>query len=450
MKKKGWGKYCKMPTDEVNISDVLERLHFLLRHFGSVLQEIEHQAVDPFGKIKNTIALMEKPSIPQPPSPSERYVEEWRKYRRNQLNRLGKSSLRYLCWQKEIVEDSMFCNCLIENVDQLPGRAIKGLVATIHQNWQKDSPEKPIVQYAHKQLLAFQGRDRTIAKWKTGAGMLLADKGAAYFARDVLLATFAHPQKASAEWAIIESSAYLRYAVYNAFYQSKEKLGNQADVTNYVLDSILDWDGWKIAPEGFRRIVEELILHNNVELIANKLRDKILTHELLGHPRLPANRNNWIGIKDAAKQKFITWLSKENILFFFDVVLKGRDPHGRRDFWLRYFEKMVDSRPLLSESTAFLISGNKNLQYGRLSAGTNSAAFVLDFGAVIAVEFSNVGRVYIYTRDEFNNRIPDLWRNAPIRESGLKDTNLPDGRMIRHVNWEEKVADTLAKYGIRP
>lgn len=441
-----------MPNNKsLSIDSVLDGLRVLPRYLDNISRGIVVTVSgNPFAKIKNTIAKIKKPLTPQPPSQSERYLEQWQQFKQDNTTIIDNLSLKYLCWQRDIVEDPAFSNYLNKNIEQLSARAIKGLVMIIHQNWQKDSPNKEIVKYTIRQLSAFSGRDRTIAKWKSSISMLLGKNGAAYFARDVLLPSLIPPKTAADVWALNENSGYMRYAAVNAFNQSLEKIGKQKDVTNYVLNVLFDWDTWQVNAGGFRFMVKELILHPNVQSIADLLRGKILTHPMLGDPRLPANRNKWSGIDPKAKAGFIAWLSKEDIKFFFDSVLKGHDPHGRRNFWLRYVDKMVASRPLLSEVTALSIRGNKDVKYGRLSAGTNRAAFILHFGEIIAVEFSDVGRVYIYKRSEFEQRIPDMWTNHPIREARLKDTSLPDERMIRHVNWGRNVISILAREGVRP
>jgi hypothetical protein len=120
---------------------------------------------------------------------------------------------------------------------------------------------------------------------------------------------------------------------------------------------------------------------------------------------------------------------------------------------------MIASRPLLSEKTAFQIRSDKDVNFGRLSAGMNSAAFILHFGEVVVVEFSDVGKVYIYKNAEFEQKaVKDMWTNIPIREDRLKNRYLPDERKIRHqslinivnVDWRDKATSILAREGIRP
>ncbi|HKZ41580.1 MAG TPA: EH signature domain-containing protein, partial [Candidatus Hodarchaeales archaeon] len=182
----------------------------------------------------------------------------------------------------------------------------------------------------------------------------------------------------------------------------------------------------------------------------------ILNHRLLGDPR--RYRSKWLGVDEIAVQRFISWLSKLDIVFFFDNVLQGRDRQGRRKFWLQYVEKMTSSRPFLSEMTARQFAHVRDVNFGKLTGGANQAAFILHFGEIVVVEFSDVGKIYIYKRNEFEKKIPDMWTMRHMIEYDLKDRRLPEERKIRHqplnrivnVDWREQTTSILAREGIRP
>ena len=255
-----------------------------------------------------------------------------------------------------------------------------------------------------------------------------------------------------------EHTAFTRLAAVSAFDEALNLIQTRNGVIPYILNDILCWDGWRIDAGGFRYIVNKLILHPQVERYAEALRPKILENNMLGDPRLPINRNKWLSIDKEARQRFIGWLSKRDIVFFFDHVLKGKDRHGRGEFWLGYVDCMQSSRPLLSDATAMEFRTNRDLNFGRLSAAANKAAFILDFGNVIVTEFSEVGRIYIYQRSEFDHNIKDIWTNSHIPESSLKNQRLSDDCKVRHkaikdivnVDWRRDVTRTLARYGVRP
>jgi hypothetical protein len=446
-------------SQNITIYDVLKGLELLPRHIDRISNEITNrQPKDIFKDIRETIESINKPVIPQKPPRSEHCLFQWKQFLKGKIDTLERNTVRYLCWEREAVEEPEFYKYIRKSIDRLSSREIKGLVTTIHLNWRNESHADAIVGFTLERLKRFGGRDRTIEKWKTGSEMLLGKSAAAVFARDVLLSSLRDIKSAAELWALNEESAFMRYAAVNAAEQAMGYFGQKSSITSYVLDHLLYWDGWKINAEGFRYIVKRLILHPRATSLAEDLRKKILTHSQLGDPRLPANRNKWIGIDAEARQKFIGWLARRDIVFFFDHVLKGRDVHGRREFWLRYVESMVSSRQLLSDYTAFEFRNNKDVSFGRLSSGSNKAAFVIDFGDVLAVEFSDVGCIYIYMKSEFERLRVDIWSSGPIREYQLKNQGIPDERRIIHraiakivnVDWRNNAANVLARFGVRP
>ena len=112
---------------------------------------------------------------------------------------------------------------------------------------------------------------------------------------------------------------------------------------------------------------------------------------------------------------------------------------------------MIGCRSLLSVTVALELRGNKNISFGLLSDTQNKAAFILDFGKIVAVEFSDVGCVYLFTREDFDKSISDMWSDQSIRECVLKNQNLPEERRVPHQGstWEDKVEKVLASNGIR-
>jgi hypothetical protein len=446
--------------DNLKIEEIIYGLGLVSRHLDSVSHKLTEIAPeDFFDKLRKTIAKIDKPATPQQPPRSEIYLQQWHQFKQGNKTLLDKSALKYLCWESEIVEDPAFCMYIDSNAAEISTRAIKGLVSSIHSQWNKDSPNKKIVLFTADKISTYSGKDRTLTKWKSRVPILLGTSGPALFAKHMLLESFSEPKIAAEQWAIRENTRYMRYAVVNAVNQSIQNIAHNSRMRDYVLDTLLFWNGWNVNADGFQFTVKELILHPNVNLFEEKLRVKILSHHMLGDPRFPANKNKWLGIDKSAKQRFIAWLARRDIVFFFDYILKGKDPHGRRDFWLRYVDKIIDSRPLLSENTAFQIRGDQDVNFGRLSAGMNSAAFILRFGDIVVVEFSDVGKVYIYKNAEFEQKaVKDMWTNMPIREDRLKNRYLPDERKIRHqalknivnVDWRDKATSILAREGIRP
>jgi hypothetical protein len=81
----------------------------------------------------------------------------------------------------------------------------------------------------------------------------------------------------------------------------------------------------------------------------------------------------------------------------------------------------------------------------------STSAFLLDFGRVMVVEFSQVNNaVYVYEHRE----IPDLndafWSQARFSLSTLKQKDRCIERMTHTPHWQSKMRTLLAQFGIHP
>lgn len=391
------------------------------------------------------------------PPPLARYKKEWEQFKKGKLEHLDRRAIRCLCWDHEIINDPSFCDYLHSWKVDLPTRAIKGLVWSLHATWVNDTPNTPICQTTLGKILLYSGVDKIIKKWNSNIDLILKNKSPELFGKNILVNQSLTPKHAADIWAISEHSRFMLYAVYQATFVCLKSITNNEGLTTHLFNTLLPWEGWKTSPPHLKKIVTDLILYQENNTLVDRIRSFVLNHPSLGDPRLPKNENNWIGIENNARMKFISWLSKRDIVFFFDHVLKGKDLHGRREFWLRYINRIQSSRPFLSKTTATFFENTKDVNFGKLSSGLNQAVFVLDFGRIVAVEFSDVGMIYLYKRIEFEARIPRLWNDESNSEYSFKDRNLPDDRKIRHkrlrsivhIDWREKTATILAREGIR-
>ncbi|MEI6847321.1 MAG: EH signature domain-containing protein [Chlorobiaceae bacterium] len=433
--------------------DGLKGLSRLLEN--SVRQQVHKVDENYFPKITRIIAQLESNMLVAvaPKSLRPKYRQLWLAYCEGNISEIDKTAIKWLCWESDIVHNQRFAEYLFRNVAVARARVIKGLVWTLHQNWVQKLPKIEITEYTAKQLNIYSGADRVLVKWQTDIITIIGESGPANFAKKNLLKENKSPKDASKEWALYEFSEYMYSVVAYAIDACVEDVVSSSDVIDYLFDTLLTWPGWERDRSILDIAVKKLVLHPDVNQFSKQLQHAILNHQLLGDPRLPANRNKWVGVEKNAIQQFIIWLSKEDIYFFFDYVLKGQDPHGRRDFWLNYVHKLIGCRSLLSDSVASQLHGNKNIKFGRLSNTQNRAAFILDFGRMVAVEFSNAGGgcVYLFQRDEFDDSTPDMWSNQYIPEFRLKNQDLSPECRVRHTGfWQSRVANVLAINGVRP
>ncbi len=410
-------------------------------------QLIPKEYVEPFPNIKQLIVRLEDKLlevVPPKPPPTDPRIQ-WEEYRRGERTTIDQSTVRSLCWESDIVHEPKFADYLIRNVEVAKTRVVKGLVWSLHQKWAQKLPKKEITEYTAGQLVSYSGRDRALVKWKGDIITIIAENGSTEFAKKHLLKELKHPKDASKEWALYEFSEYVYSAVAYAMDSCIENVTSSSAISDYLFETLFIWSGWESDRSVLDSTVKKLLYHRYVNRIFKSLLTAILSHPLLGDPRLPANRNKWVSVDQIACQHFIKCLSVADIHFFFDHVLKGQDRNRRRAFWLTHVHKLIGSRSLLSDAVASQLRGNKNISYGHLSATQNNAAFILDFGKIVAVEFSDVGCVYLFTRQEFDSSIPDMWTDHHIPERELKNMALPSERRVPHQGsrWQDKVDEVF-------
>ena len=63
----------------------------------------------------------------------------------------------------------------------------------------------------------------------------------------------------------------------------------------------------------------------------------VQNHKRLGDPRVRESSLNWPMIAPEAAQRYLSWLARDSITFFFNTILPNNSENRRRkDFWLRY------------------------------------------------------------------------------------------------------------------
>jgi len=239
-----------------------------------------------------------------------------------------------------------------------------------------------------------------------------------------------------------------------------EQLDRVPRYRDFLFKELIPWPGW--APSMLKNVASRLILfptRDDTQLI-EVITQFVRSDPRFGDPRHPQNRNNWLGIDEASK-RVQEWLSAADITFFFETVLpRGTDPHGRKAFWLRYVGcRGLRSRPLLSNSDKFRLrdvlrkNAAKGSDFGRL-LDEDTSAFILDFGPVIAIEFSAVGNAcYLYEKRAAAEIVPDIWTSLPFSKSNLKrKSKIATGQPITHDRpgrWKNEMERILARYGVR-
>jgi len=216
-----------------------------------------------------------------------------------------------------------------------------------------------------------------------------------------------------------------------------------------------------LLPGALHHAVSSLILSRAAEKsesFQQTLRNYVRHHARLGDPRLRQCMPNWRDMEAEAQQRFLSWLAKESIIFFFDTILPRNDENRRRaDFWLRYHSRMSDFQVAISEHDYWKLTANKSSSplplHSRVSQSSTSA-FLMKFkghgGDYVVVEFSETGNAaYIYDRALFestnvNLRTPQFQLNRHLKHDRRLD------RILHLGAWESPARRKLAELGIWP
>jgi hypothetical protein len=230
------------------------------------------------------------------------------------------------------------------------------------------------------------------------------------------------------------------------------------DDMNYILRELLSLE--QLSRQSFREGVGRIVLDEGIQRekeLVTMVKEYILENKSLGDPRNPRNDIYWAGVDETARNKVVEWLSSEDIVFFFQYVLRDdSDRNHRKDFWLRYVKNLRKSRCWLSQDARnelkSIKKGSQVEGYGSLGFGENSV-FVLDFGPICCVEFSKVGAIYVYENDRLPKPLREFWSSTSFRDGDFKYQRLlpsRDCRIIHSGGWQYQIGNLLARYGINP
>jgi hypothetical protein len=299
-----------------------------------------------------------------------------------------------------------------------------------------------------------------LEKWKADLPLVLGSRGLEKFS-ELLVSNRYSVAELCQSWKLDEVTAYTLEAVKGAVTSCIEKLDVLSDrqarelkLETYLCSKLLAWERWPDAE--FRAQAARVILSTYAEKTSNKeVKELVVSDQRLGDPRLPRNEPNWNGYSKA--QRSVTeWLSRDDISFFFEQVIPPRhNQHRRKRFWLTYADQIKRSRPLLLRRHRAELARLKD-KVGNFGSYDHdfTSAFVLDFGQVAAVEFSEKGNAcFVYERRSFDKLVPgaELWAPTPFSERQLKNRDTCIARITHDVHgyWIYTLENLLARYGIR-
>ena len=397
----------------------------------------------------------------------EEYVNQWKTYVQSEEARLEGRAIRYLCWEPEIATSQRFQHYLDQDHLDLNARALQGLVRCCHAQWSLEFARNQAVTRVRDRLERYKGPNRLLSRWRDNSSIILGPKGAEEFGAEMIQRLQTIKQHCET-WGIgDETSLYVQAAVRHATDVCRNQMDRIPTLRDYLFAELFPWNGW--APGLFKLEVSRTILHPSTTQSADVqecVRRFVLDDARLGDPRRAnENRLKWVGISEA-ERRVIEWLSQLDIVFFFESVLpKGEDPQGRKEFWLQYVSAIKKSRPLLRREDKERLqrdlreTGLKLVHAGSMDEWSTASAFLLDFGPLMVIEFSETGNAcYVYRQKDVEKVLADFWTSQPFAQRKLRRRDLAHERIVHRQRkspwhsggWEESAAQLLARFDIRP
>lgn len=453
-------EYMRNAGPGTDLAESLKGLQLTLRALKADLA-IPGRSVE--SRLQNLSAVVKSLGQTKPPKPvvnTTEYVEQWNEVLAGRRKNLQPRAIRSLCWNPAIATEQSFQVFLIRMQYVASAQALQGMICSCHARWSRELALSVTVGRVRGQLRQYSGRNRLLNKWKDSAKMIVGPEAHEIMARELIkspdgLAGFC------AMWGLsIESSQLFCIVTEIASALCLEEIDRVPQYRDFLFKELISWSGWP--PSVLKNVMSRLILspkRDDTDLI-EAIRNLVRADPRFGDPRHTQNHNNWIGM-DEASRRVQEWLSAADITFFFETVLpKGTDPHGRKEFWLRYVGcRGLRSRPLLCNSDRFRLrdvlwkKGASGSHFGRL-LDEDTSAFILDFGPIVAIEFSAVGNAcYLYEKHAATEIVPDIWTTVPFSKTDLKRrSKVVTSQPITHDRqnrWKSEMERTLARYGVR-
>jgi hypothetical protein len=380
------------------------------------------------------------------------YLAEWQS---NETTDLSVEAIKHLCWEPTVVPEPRFADAL-DRLESLYPRQIQGLVHSLHQVWSPAIADGPSYKRAHDAVVGYSGKHKLIQHWRRHASWIVASSAATEFGKG-LAKEHMHPDETFAQFRVDPTSLFAQAVIEAALSDCRKNRALSAERVSYALKHLLTWTGWNVS--ALKVAIGPVILAEVFKESENQ-RNALLTFLLrdarFGDPRLPANRGKWASMDLSARQRVVEWLSKLSIEFFFEHVLPDRkDPHGRKEFWLRYRLSLKQARPLLNgEDRARLRATIERTAIDEAAIGVideQTSAFILGFDNLCVVEFSRKGNAcYVYRQQVFSQLIKDIYTQRPLKHLQLKVAERAEGRIVHREGWQFEMANLLARFGIRP
>ncbi len=456
-----------------------------LEETSAVLKKLTFQLFRPVlfeGEIRRIRGLMfNKKESGLPPSEQKSLRETWERVKvSGRFEELTRSELRDCVSIEEIFRDPVLFNLMQRK--PTPGRRMLRILMRAYLSfWGKLGSSR--LQWANfiRKSLANPELDRLnwppLKHWRETAPWLFFENAPDKLA-DVLFDRIGSLPEVAADFLQIESSSD-RYSLIDCARRQllAQTIGLEVNELARKLDlALTDWVNPKSDYDWLSQLIVKVGGSNNTDLI-ERVKTWFLKADDYGDLRLRPD-GNWRHLSEQARMVFNSWLSKEDLEFFFKMILPEQDdPHQRRKFWEPYLPCVIRSRVLISDIDAFQNNQalNKMKRDGKTPPAPvkGSSLFIMETKSCYIIEFAETSNAaYIYWKKE-NKYYPDLHDCLERllkyeRLNGIVDKNLKLGRQVARLSnsddcateysiscfhtggWQQSLKRWLNRRGIRP
>jgi hypothetical protein len=429
------------------------------------------------GLTKEVERLSLKFETGRPPKPPIDPEEVWAKFRKEHytLETLNARELRSLCVSPLTAVRKQLIEALQANSESLSRISnINGIVHAYFTHWRTcenpESVEELLLKTLRSPSLA--KRSRVLRRWNISK-FLFSPNAASMIGQEIsrkdkspkevvssyfvdATTRLASKSKELAVGSIVARMIHTEKAILEA-----NALSEFAWLQRHLFTEDLDAGSYRTA---IASLIESELPVRFV-LFQQAITQEVYANARLGDPRLSGCAANWRLVSPEAKARFLSWLAKETLQFFFDTIVPANDENRRRaEFWkhfakthgkIRDFQVAVSSEDIgkIQRSRAKLIPA-----YARISGtrSTSSSAFLIVFKGYndieyVVVEFSETGyAAQIYRRDVFEAAGVKLRATSFRQKEDLRRLDQTEDRILHMGAWEFRAFQLLARLGIRP
>jgi hypothetical protein len=344
-------------------------------------------------------------------------------------------------------------------------RCLYGIVNGYFTEWRAMKNPETVESLLTTAFASYGGKNPVVEKWHNSA-LLFSEQAASFLAAEICADQKAVDEVLKSYYVgpITRLGLTVRAEAARSAVEYLHRLEHTRDdewsfcyltwMTECVLSDLT-------TPDAFSDTISSLILSESAtrsETFQRTLRVYIQNDNRLGDPRVRQSVLNWRSIAPEAAQRYLSWLARDSIIFFFNTILPNTSENRRRkDFWLRYQDQIKDFQVAVSHDDALKVKASPQthevLSFSLVDHPTTSA-FLMKFegygGNFLIVEFSETGNAaYVFNFKEFESKGVTLRTRRFDLRSHLKFDKTH--RIIHNGRWEPAARFMLAsQFGIKP